>query len=120
LSPLNPFTHTRTPAEMATYKVEPYILAGRIYRARPARPRRLDLVPWIGELDVPGWAEAILGFTKRGFRLSVRPCIPPDCPEFTVEYRYGRSVYVIVVQNPAGANAAKGRSRRTVRLWRDQ
>ena len=54
---INPLTHARTPEEVATYKVEPYVVAADVYTAeRPRRPRRLDLVHRLGELDVPGGA----------------------------------------------------------------
>jgi hypothetical protein len=43
---------------------------------------------------------------------------PPDWPEFIVEYRYGMSVYVIVVKDPAGRMPPKARSHSTVRLCR--
>jgi cellobiose phosphorylase len=45
--------------------------------------------------------EAILGFTKRGDRLTISPRVPADWPELTVEYRHGGSTYVIVVREPA-------------------
>jgi cellobiose phosphorylase len=45
--------------------------------------------------------EAILGFTKRGDRLTIAPRVPADWPELTVEYRLGGSHYVIVVRKPA-------------------
>jgi cyclic beta-1,2-glucan glucanotransferase len=44
--------------------------------------------------------ESILGFTKRGNTLSLDPCVPPGWSEFTIEYRYGQSLYLIVVRSP--------------------
>jgi cyclic beta-1,2-glucan synthetase len=44
--------------------------------------------------------ETILGFTKRGDTLVIEPRVPAAWPEFTIEYRYGRSVYTIVVHDP--------------------
>jgi cyclic beta-1,2-glucan synthetase len=46
--------------------------------------------------------ETILGFTKRGDTLFVEPRTPAAWPEFTIEYRYGRTAYVIVVHDPGG------------------
>jgi cyclic beta-1,2-glucan synthetase len=48
--------------------------------------------------------EAILGVTKRGDKLTFAPRVPHDWPEFTVEYRCGRTVYVIVVHDPGAMN----------------
>jgi cyclic beta-1,2-glucan synthetase len=44
--------------------------------------------------------ETILGFTKRGERLFIEPCVPAAWTQFTLEYRYGRTLYVIVVHDP--------------------
>jgi len=43
--------------------------------------------------------EGILGFTKRGDSLFIEPRAPAGWPEYSIEYRYGRSVYAIVVRN---------------------
>ena len=45
--------------------------------------------------------EAVHGFTKRGDKLGIEPCVPDDLPELEIEYLYGRSVYLIVVRCPA-------------------
>jgi len=44
--------------------------------------------------------EAIPGFTRRGDRVSFTPRVPAAWPEFTIEYRFGNSVYTIVVRQP--------------------
>jgi len=54
---LNPITHSDTPKAVDIYKVEPYVVAvcrGRrcIYGKRTSRPRRLDVVHGVGQLDV--------------------------------------------------------------------
>ena len=43
--------------------------------------------------------EGILGFRKRGDKLFIEPRAPASWPEYTIEYRYGKSLYVIVVRN---------------------
>jgi cyclic beta-1,2-glucan synthetase len=43
--------------------------------------------------------EGILGLRKRGEMLFIEPHIPADWREYTIEYRAGRSLYVIVVHN---------------------
>jgi cyclic beta-1,2-glucan glucanotransferase len=49
--------------------------------------------------------ESILGFTKRGETLSLDPRVPSEWPEYTIEYRYGKSVYTITVERPAKATS---------------
>ncbi|HVE78216.1 MAG TPA: glucoamylase family protein [Gemmatimonadaceae bacterium] len=101
---LNPLTHARTPQEVATYKVEPYVIAADVYTAAGHVGRG----GWTWYTGSASWMyrvglEAILGFTKRGDTLLIRPCVPRDWPELAIEYRYGRSVYAIVVQSPGEA-----------------
>jgi cyclic beta-1,2-glucan synthetase len=98
---LNPLTHARTPEEVATYKVEPYVVAADVYAA----PGQLGRGGWTWYTGSASWMyrvglEAILGFRKRGNTLSFDPRVPPGWPGFTVEYRYGHSLYTIVVQRP--------------------
>ena len=91
---------------MATYKVEPYVVAADVYTA----PGQLGRGGWTWYTGSASWMyrvglEAILGFTKRGDTLWFDPVVPSSWPEFTVEYRVGRSLYRIVVrpsQTPGG------------------
>jgi cyclic beta-1,2-glucan synthetase len=46
--------------------------------------------------------EGILGFTRRGDSLFLDPCVPDGWPEYTIDYRYGKSQYQITVKHPAG------------------
>jgi cellobiose phosphorylase len=106
---LNPLTHTHTPADVATYKVEPYVVAADVYTA----PGQLGRGGWTWYTGSASWMyrvglEAILGFTKRGNILSLEPCVPAGWPEFTVEYRHGRSTYTIVVQQPHAVKSGTG------------
>jgi cyclic beta-1,2-glucan synthetase len=48
--------------------------------------------------------EAILGLHKLGDRLEVDPCIPPDWKSYQITYRFGKSVYLIQVENPDGTS----------------
>jgi cyclic beta-1,2-glucan synthetase len=101
---LNPLTHARTPAEVEAYKVEPYVVPADVYTAAG----QLGRGGWTWYTGSASWTyrvalEAILGFTKRGATLTIDPCAPRDWPEFTIEYRYGRSLYAILVRNPGGA-----------------
>ncbi|HET7189375.1 MAG TPA: protein ndvB, partial [Gemmatimonadaceae bacterium] len=98
---LNPFTHARTPEEANKYKVEPYVVAADVYTA----PAHVGRGGWTWYTGSASWSyraalEGILGFTKRGDRLRIAPCIPTSWDEVTIDYRFGRSLYAITVVNP--------------------
>ncbi|MFZ5625198.1 MAG: GH36-type glycosyl hydrolase domain-containing protein [Gemmatimonadota bacterium] len=104
---LNPLTHARTPEEVETYKVEPYVVAADVYTAKG----QLGRGGWTWYTGSASWMyrvglEGLLGLRKRGETLFVEPRAPARWREYTIEYRYGRSVYVIVVHN--GEGAARG------------
>src|SRR5258705_7273064 len=75
---LNPLTHARTPEEAKRYKVEPYVVAADVYTA----PGHVGRGGWTWYTGSASWRyraalEGILGFTKRGDRLTTTPSIPP-------------------------------------------
>jgi cyclic beta-1,2-glucan synthetase len=103
---INPLTHAATPEAVATYKVEPYVVAADVYTAEG----QLGRGGWSWYTGSASWMyrvglEAILGFTKHGDTLVLRPCVPAAWPEYGVEYRVGRSTYVITVRDPAAVSA---------------
>jgi cyclic beta-1,2-glucan synthetase len=100
---INPLTHTRTPEEVAVYKVEPYVVAADVYTAEG----QLGRGGWTWYTGSASWMyrvglEEILGFRKRGDTLFIEPRAPTSWPEYSIEYRYGGSVYAIVVRNETG------------------
>lgn len=107
---INPLTHARTPAEVETYKVEPYVVAADVYTATG----QLGRGGWTWYTGSASWMyriglESLLGFTKRGDELSFAPRVPASWPEMSVEYRHGTATYAITVQQPAlvGTNGAE-------------
>jgi cyclic beta-1,2-glucan synthetase len=101
---LNPLMHARTPDEVAAYQVEPYVVAADVYTAEG----RLGRGGWTWYTGSASWMyrvglEAILGFTKRGDMLEIRPCIPAGWPGFTIAYRHGKTLYTIQVDRAARA-----------------
>jgi cyclic beta-1,2-glucan synthetase len=105
---LNPLTHAATAAGVARYKVEPYVVPADVYSTVDARGRG----GWTWYTGSASWMyrvglEAILGFTKQGATLRIDPCVPTGWPEFTIEYRYGTSTYVITVQAPGALRKAR-------------
>ncbi len=100
---INPLTHSRTPQEVATYQVEPYAVAADVYTAEG----HLGRGGWTWYTGSASWMyrvglEAILGFVKRGETLFIEPSVPASWKEFTIDYRYGASVYTILVRQDHG------------------
>ena len=99
---INPITHALTPEDVLTYKVEPYVVAADVYTAEG----HLGRGGWTWYTGSASWLyrvglEGILGFRKRGDELEVDPCVPSAWKEFSIDYRYGESVYAILVKNPS-------------------
>jgi len=99
---LNPINHADTAEKADRYKVEPYVIAADIYSVSPYLGRG----GWTWYTGSAGWMyrlgiEAILGITRQGDSLLINPCIPSDWPGFKVDYRFGRTLYKITVENPA-------------------
>jgi cyclic beta-1,2-glucan synthetase len=91
---LSPLSHGDTPGGVARYKVEPYVVAADVYGVPPHVGRG----GWTWYTGSAAWLyraalETLLGFTKRGDRLSFDPRVPAEWGAFEVEYRYGGSLY---------------------------
>ncbi len=102
---LNPLTHARTKADADRYVVEPYVIAADVYDA----PGHLGRGGWTWYTGSASWSyraalEAVLGFTKIGNRLLLEPCIPAQWDGYSLDYRFGRSVYAIRVDNAQGVS----------------
>lgn len=107
---INPLTHARTADEVAVYKVEPYVVAADVYTAEG----QLGRGGWTWYTGSASWMyrvglESILGFVKRGSTLCIAPRVPRDWPEYTIDYRFGATVYAIRVRRhkAAAANATR-------------
>jgi len=106
LTLINPLNHTKTAEEIAVYKAEPYVVAADVY----------GVAPHIGR---GGWSwytgsaglfyrliiESLLGITREGHQLHIKPCIPADWPNYTINYRAGETLYRIeITQNENAKN----------------
>ena len=105
---INPVNHALTPEAMATYKVEPYVVAADVYAVSPHAGRG----GWTWYTGSAGWmyrliVESLLGLSRERDRLRVSPCFPAEWSEFTMRYRYGATDYEIEVRQ---ARAAEGES----------
>ena len=95
---LNPINHGNSPGQVATYKVEPYVLAADVYAMEPHVGRG----GWTWYTGSAAWMyragiEGILGIRKEGATLLVAPCIPPHWPGFEARVTLAGIRYDIVV-----------------------
>ncbi len=89
----------RTPEAIATYKVEPYVVAADVYAVSP----HIGRGGWTWYTGSAGWmyrliVESLLGLKLEVDKLHFTPCLPADWKEFKVHYRYRETVYHIVVR----------------------
>jgi cellobiose phosphorylase len=105
---INPLHHGRTAAEVAAYKVEPYVVAADVYSVAPHTGRG----GWSWYTGSAGWmyrliVESLLGLRletdEQGARLQVRPCIPAAWPGFMVDYRFRETLYRLQVERADAA-----------------
>jgi len=102
---INPVNHARSPEEIATYKVEPYVAAADVYALSP----HTGCGGWTWYTASAGWmyrliVEALLGLRLEVDKLRFASCLPEDWPAFKVHYRYRETVYHIVVLQTRGGN----------------
>lgn len=102
---INPVLHANSPDAIATYKVEPYVVAADVYTAEG----QLGRGGWTWYTGSASWMyrvglESLLGFQKHGGKLLIDPCIDPTWKEFGITYRFGTSTYEIKVVNPDGVD----------------
>jgi len=74
---LNPIHHSDTPTQIATYKVEPYVLAADVYAVAPHQGRG----GWTWYTGSAGWMyrlliETLLGLNLEGDQLRLTPRLP--------------------------------------------
>jgi cellobiose phosphorylase len=103
---INPVNHAGSPEEVATYRVEPYVVAADVYACPPHTGRGgwtwyTGSAAWMYRLIV----ESLLGLRLEVDRLRFAPCLPAEWKGFTVHYRYRETVYHINVrQTPVGSD----------------
>jgi cellobiose phosphorylase len=108
LAMINPVNHASSPAGVATYKVEPYVIAADVYAATPHTGRG----GWTWYTGSAGWmyrliVESLLGLRLEVDKLYFAPCLPADWKDFTLHYRYRETVYHIVVSQTRAADDTK-------------
>jgi cellobiose phosphorylase len=98
---LNPIEHARDEKDCERYKVEPYVMPGDVYTlagqvGRGGWTWYTGAAAWTYRV----WLEEILGFQRRGEKLTINPVIPKDWPGFRLRYRFQNTIYHIAVENP--------------------
>jgi len=108
LTMINPVNHAKSAADVAIYKVEPYVVAADVYAVAPHAGRG----GWSWYTGSAGWmyrliVESLLGLRLEVDKLHFVPCLPADWKAFKLHYRYRETVYHIVVTQTDFADAAQ-------------
>jgi cellobiose phosphorylase len=94
---INPANHAKSPEAIATYKVEPYVMAADVYAVAPHTGRG----GWTWYTGSAGWMyrlilESLLGLRLEVDRLHLNPCLPAHWSGLTIRYRYRETPYRLV------------------------
>jgi len=97
---INPISHGATPADVNTYRVEPYVVAADVYGVAPHTGRG----GWTWYTGSAGWmyrliVESLLGLRLEIDKLRIAPCVPAAWTTFKVHYRYRETFYHITIVN---------------------
>jgi cellobiose phosphorylase len=101
---INPVNHSLTSEAVATYKVEPYVMAADIYAVAP----HIGRGGWTWYTGSAGWTyrlivESLLGLRLEVDKLYFAPCFHGDWSSYKVHYRFKETVYhITVVQSSEG------------------
>ena len=96
---INPVRHTLSAEGVMVYKIEPYVMAADVY----ARAPHVGRGGWSWHTGAAGWMyrlvlESLLGVRREGRALHLSPRLPADWPAVKIDYRFGGTVFHIVVQ----------------------
>jgi cellobiose phosphorylase len=99
---LNPVHHGASPADIAIYKVEPYVVAADVYAVAPHTGRG----GWTWYTGSAGWMyrliiEMLLGANIEGERLRLTPRPPKAWTSYKIHYRFRQTVYHITINRLA-------------------
>ena len=96
---ITPSQHTEHDAAIATYKVEPYVVAADVYAVKP----HIGRGGWTWYTGSAGWmyrlvVETLLGLQREGDVLRIQPRVPQGWQGYAIEYGFGASRYQIQMQ----------------------
>lgn len=105
---INPINHGATPQQIATYKVEPYVVAADVYAVPPHTGRGgwtwyTGSASWMYRLMI----ESLLGLHLEVDQLFITPCLPANWKSFKLHYRYLETFYHITVLQPKPGQRVK-------------
>ncbi len=108
---LNPIHHGDNAAQIATYKVEPYVVAADVYALPPHTGRG----GWTWYTGSAGWmyrllTETLLGINLEGDRLHLLPRIPKAWTRYKIDYRYRQTPYHITISTVPESSLGAGRA----------
>jgi len=103
---INPVRHGVDAKATARYKVEPYVVTADVYAVSPHVGRG----GWSWYTGSSGWlyrliVESLLGVTREGKQLRIKPCMPAGWDRYKLHYRYGASNYAITIEKAGGQQA---------------
>jgi cyclic beta-1,2-glucan synthetase len=106
---LNPVNHGSNPAEISTYKVEPYVVAADVYAVTPHTGRG----GWTWYTGSAGWmyrllSETLLGLKLEGNQLRLTPRLPKHWPTCKIDYRYRQTLYHIIISRSLNGLPSSG------------
>jgi cellobiose phosphorylase len=105
LDMINPVNRAGSVQGIATYRVEPYVMAADVYALDPHTGRG----GWTWYTGSAGWmyrliTESLLGLRLDVDRLSFHPCLKAEWESYKLDYRYRETVYrITVLMLPPGA-----------------
>ena len=103
-SMINPIHHGSTPSQIATYKVEPYVVAADVY----AVPPHIGRGGWTWYTGSASWMyrlliESLLGLQLDVDKLRFTPCLPASWKSFKLHYRYRETFFhITITQSESG------------------
>ena len=102
---LNPIHHGGTPEQIATYKVEPYVVAADVYAVAP----HIGRGGWTWYTGSAGWMyrlliETLLGVNLEGDQLRLNPRVPKNWTSYKIHYRYRQTIYHITITRLAAGS----------------
>jgi cyclic beta-1,2-glucan synthetase len=100
---LNPIHHGASAAQIAIYKVEPYVVAADVYAVAPHTGRG----GWTWYTGSAGWmyrllTETLLGLNLEGNRLRLHPRLPKSWTTCNIRYRFCQTPYHITISKLDG------------------
>ncbi len=103
------------PEAIATYKVEPYVMAADVYAVAPHTGRG----GWTWSTGSAGWMyrlilESLLGLRLEVDRQRVAPCLPEHWEGLTIHYRYREMVYHLAITQTLEGDDGKGDATRVI------